>query len=208
MDKLNPRLETVLDLLNTSNLISNEWKIKEKNPLGKCSYRFFLPKGWFISFYFEKVEDYDLIFREHLLRLKCDGVLIDIKGKSFYLVEMKKHLSFPNFVKALNQLKASYFKLLSLLWLVGDFTDFDVFLFVITEHIRKSSLDETYLWKKKVLFASQSGDFLYKTFLRLTLFKTYNWKLSFPKWDFPIRSTLTEKGAFLKVLPCGGEGFL
>jgi hypothetical protein len=208
MRKLTPKAEAILDLLNTSRLISAEWKLKEESPSGRCSYKFLLPKGWYISFCFENVEEFDLIFREHLFRLKCDGILIDVKRKTFYLAEMKKHLSFPNFVKALNQLKASYFKLLSLLWLIDDFTDYKVSLFIITDFIRKSSLKETYLWKKKALISSQSGDYLYRTFLRLNFFETYRWNLSLPNWDFPVRRDITEKEVSLKILPCGGEGYI
>jgi len=208
MEKLNPLSEAILDLLNTSRLLSGEWKLKEEKPSGKCSYKFFLPKGWYISFCFEKVEEYDLIFREHLLRLKCDGILIDVERKTLYLAEMKRHLSFPNFVKALNQLKASYFKLLSLLWLIGDFTDFRISFFVITELIKKSSLEENYLWKKKVLLSSQSWDYLYRTFIRLDFYQTLNWNISIPRWDFPIRGNLRKKEATLRILPCGGKGTL
>ena len=208
MRRLDPVAESILDLLNTSRLNSSEWKLKEEKPLGRCSYKFFLPKGWYISFYFEKVEEYDLIFREHLLRLKCDGILIDVQKKTFYLAEMKKHLSFPNFVKALNQLKASYLKLLSLLWLIGeDFTDYEVSLFIITDLIKKSSLEETYLWKKKALISSQSGDYLYRTFLKLNFHRRFKWNISLPHWDFQVRSDITEKRTGLKILPCGGEGY-
>jgi len=153
------KVERVNNFCEIINIKDNEEKEEARKGRILCEKVYFSLKENYLKFETEKdLKKIKEIFQDSFYRLICDGCLIHPTNYLMILVELKTTFNRGKFKKALNQMIATYLKVISLLSLVyKEFFEFKpIFIFGFKDK-EEIGEDEMKLWDLKFVEDSKGS---------------------------------------------------